>query len=162
MMKSLTLTTPQLDLELQPPDKVLAWVDSLPPEVRKEISPVWLDRVKSSSSGDVWALSFNMIERESGSVVGVCAFKGPPDAYGTVEIAYGVDEPFRRRGYATQAAEALTKYALSSGAVTVVRAHTLAVNDASVRTLEKCGFTCMGDVIDPEDGPVIRWERRVD
>ena len=121
---------------------------------------MWIARVRSSSPGDVWALSFNMIERQSGSQVGVCAFKGPPDAEAMVEIAYGVDEPFRGRGYATQAAEALTQYALGSGAVTVVHAHTLAANDASVRTLVKAGFTRIGDVIDPDDGPVVRWERR--
>jgi len=24
--------------------------------------------------------------------------------------------------------------------------------------LEKCGFQCVGEVVDPEDGPVLRFE----
>jgi hypothetical protein len=31
--------------------------------------------------------------------------------------------------------------------------------NASVRILEKLGFAHLGQVVDPEDGPVWRWER---
>ena len=157
----MTLTTPQLDLVLQTPTETLAWVESLPPADRAEVSPIWIERVKNTQPGNVWALGFRMIERASGLNVGGCAFKGPPNAEGAVEIAYGVDEPKRGRGYATQAAEALTTYALGNAEVKFVLAHTRETNDASARTLTKCGFVRIGEVIDPEDGPVIRWERRV-
>ena len=30
---------------------------------------------------------------------------------------------------------------------------------ASTRVLRKCGFVHIGEVVDPEDGPVWRWER---
>ena len=159
MNTTLTLPTPQLDLVLQTPAETLAWVETLPPADRAEVSPDWIERVKQTQSGNVWALAFVMMERASGSNVGGCGFKGPPNTDGAVEIAYGVDEPHRCRGYATQAAEALTAYALANDLVLVVRAHTRAENDASARTLTKCGFTRLGEVIDPEDGPVIRWER---
>lgn len=33
-------------------------------------------------------------------------------------------------------------------------------NDASTRVLTKCGFAFIGEVIDPEDGLVLRWERK--
>jgi ribosomal-protein-alanine N-acetyltransferase len=158
----MTLSTPQLDLVLQTPAETLAWVDTLPAADRAEVSPIWIERVKNSQAGNVWALSFVMLERASGANVGGCAFKGPPNTEGTVEIAYGVDEPKRGLGYATQAAEALTKYALGSDEVKLVIAHTRETNDASARTLTKCGFTRIGEVIDPEDGPVIRWERHRD
>jgi RimJ/RimL family protein N-acetyltransferase len=91
--------------------------------------------------------------------VGGCAFKGPPDGDGVVELAYGIDETHRGRGYATEAAGALAEFAFASGLVRVVRAHTRGENDASARVLSKCGFTRVGDVIDPEDGQVVRWER---
>jgi len=42
----------------------------------------------------------------------------------------------------------------------LVRAHTKADNAASARVLAKCGFLRTGEVIDPEDGLVSRWERR--
>jgi hypothetical protein len=29
-----------------------------------------------------------------------------------------------------------------------------------MRVLTKLGFTCIGEVLDPEDGVVVRWEIR--
>jgi [ribosomal protein S5]-alanine N-acetyltransferase len=144
---------------LQTPDDVLAWVESLPPADRAEVSSDWIERVRSTSAGDPWALSFMVIERASGLTVGSCAFKGPPDAAGVVEVAYGTDPAYRGRGFATESAEALTSFAFASGLVRLVRAHTKPENAASIRVLEKCGFRRIGEVVDPEDGLVYRWER---
>jgi RimJ/RimL family protein N-acetyltransferase len=41
----------------------------------------------------------------------------------------------------------------------VVRAHSKPDNGPSARVLEKCGFERIGEVMDPEDGLVCRWER---
>ena len=76
-----------------------------------------------------------------------------------VEIAYGIDTEHRGNGYATEAANAMTAYAFSSGLVRTVRAHTKPESDASKRVLSKCGFRNIGEVIDPEDGLVTRWEK---
>src|SRR6185503_4650545 len=46
-------------------------------------------------------------------------------------------------------------------AVRLVRAHTLPERNASTRVLEKNGFRLLGPIVDPEDGPVFRWERIV-
>jgi len=66
---------------------------------------------------------------------------------------------FEGQGYATEAAAALVRFAFASGQVRLVRAHTLPVANASTRVLLKCGFHCLGTVVDPDDGPVWRWER---
>jgi RimJ/RimL family protein N-acetyltransferase len=63
------------------------------------------------------------------------------------------------RGYATEAAAALVDFAQRDARVRVVRAHTLPERNASTRVLTKCGFELRGEVIDPEDGLVWRWER---
>ncbi|MDB6136324.1 MAG: hypothetical protein JWM59_4567 [Verrucomicrobiales bacterium] len=63
------------------------------------------------------------------------------------------------RGYATQAARALTDYALGHPDLRTVRAYTLPERNASTRILTKCGFQNTGEVIDPDDGPGWRWER---
>lgn len=157
-MTPLVIPTASLELILQTPTEVLAWVESLPPEVRVEVSPDWVARVRTTAAGDPWALGFSLRERGSGDTVGKCMFKGPPDADGVVEIAYGIDENHRGRGYATEAARAVTAFAFERG-VKVVRAHTKAENLASKRVLEKCGFRRIGEVVDPEDGLVCRWER---
>ena len=78
---------------------------------------------------------------------------------GTVEIAYGIVPTFQERGYATEAAEACIAFAFADDRVRLVRGHTLAASSASTRVLEKCGFLRTGEVEDPEDGPVWRWER---
>jgi RimJ/RimL family protein N-acetyltransferase len=157
-MAAVTISTARLRLVLQTPDEVLALVEALPPADRAEVSPDWIARVRATAPGDPWALSFSAVERGSGSVVGGCAFKGPPDADGVVEVSYGTNPDYRGRGYATEAARALTKFALASGRVRLVRAHSRLDNTASARVLEKCGFRRVGQVTDPEDGLVCRWE----
>jgi len=92
-------------------------------------------------------------------VIGSAGFKGPPDSTGTVEIAYGIAPSFQGQGYATEAAGALVALAFEAPLVELVRAHTLPAANASTRVLVKCGFRHVGGVVDPEDGPVWRWER---
>ncbi len=59
-------------------------------------------------------------------------------------------------------AAALVHVATAGGPeVAVVRAHTLLEHNASCRVLEKVGLQHTGSPIDPEDGPVWRWERPV-
>lgn len=69
-----------------------------------------------------------------------------------------MDPPYQGRGYATEAAQALVEYAFESGQVRLVRAHTLPAENASTHVLTKCRFTWKGEVMDPEDGLVWRWE----
>jgi RimJ/RimL family protein N-acetyltransferase len=147
-----------LDLVLQSPEELLARIEALPPADRAEVSPDWLARVRVTSAGDPWALGFTVVARASGAAVGSCGFKGPPDADGVVEVAYGIDQDYRGRGYATEAAAALAAFAFASGRVRLVRAHTKPDNEASSRVLRKCGFKQVGEVTDPEDGLVCRWE----
>lgn len=155
-METLVIPTRNLDLRLQTPAETLAWVDNLPPADRAEVSPDWIARVKATPVGDPWSLGYVVVERSTGTTVGGCAFKGPP-IDGMVEVAYGIDEPHRCRGFATELTSGLARFAFDRG-MTTVRAHTKPDNGPSTRVLEKCGFTRLGDVIDPEDGLVSRWE----
>jgi RimJ/RimL family protein N-acetyltransferase len=124
-----------------------------------EVSPAWLERLQTATTADPWEHGFGVVHRDDGLVIGGCGFKGPPDADGVVEIAYGIVPAYERRGYATEAAGALVAIASADPRVRLIRAHTLATNNASVRVLTKNGFSFVGDVVDPEDGPVWRWER---
>ena len=130
-MAAVMIPTASLELVLQTPDEVLAWVASLPPADRAEVSADWIARVQATEAGDTWALSFSIVERASGSAVGGCGFKGPPDAEGVVEVAYGIDPAHRGRGFATEAARALVEFAFASSRVRRVRAHTKPGNSAS-------------------------------
>ena len=99
-----------------------------------------------------------MVERSTGAVVGSCGFKGPPNKDGLVELAYQVNQDYRGRGYATEAAVALATFAFTDGRVRRVLGHTRLGNAESGRVLANSGFRYVGEVIDPEDGPVDRWE----
>ena len=74
----------------------------------------------------------------------------------------GPKRQVRRRGNKApidrEAANALFAYAVDGGA-TLVIAHTAPTANASTRVLAKCGFEFRGDVVDPDDGLVWRWER---
>ena len=125
-----------------------------------EVSPAWLARLETATETDPWIDGFAVVHVASNMVIGSASFKGPPDADGVVEVAYGIVPSQQGRGYATEATMALVAYAFSDDRVRVVRAHTSPRNDASGRVLTKCGFTLIGQVVDPEDGPVWRWEIR--
>jgi RimJ/RimL family protein N-acetyltransferase len=124
-----------------------------------DVSPAWLARLRTSSVPDAWVHGFAVVHREDRLVIGSAAFKGPPDEKGEVEIAYGIVPDYEGRGYATEAAAALAAFAFKSEDVKRVRAHTLPTPNASTRVLTKCGFKHTGEIVDPEDGLVWRWER---
>jgi len=151
--------TKNLKLVPQTRGEVLVQIEQMQPHEKAEISAAWRALLESSSSIDPWIHGFLLVHRTSESVIGRCGFKGPPGPDGVVEIAYGVAPEHQGKGYATEAAEALVAYAFSSGLVRVVRAHTLPEPNASTRVLTKSGFRRVGEVVDPEDGLVWRWER---
>lgn len=98
------------------------------------------------------------LARREADAVGLCAFKTAPDPRGRVEIAYMTFPAFERRGHATAMAGALFEIAAEGGATQVI-AHTLPQENASTGALKRNGFHFAGEAIDPEDGPVWRWER---
>jgi RimJ/RimL family protein N-acetyltransferase len=100
------------------------------------------------------------VDEATSEVVGSCAFKGAPTDGGTVEIAYFTYPGFEGRGYATGMAGKLIELASASPEVRRVVAHTLPEANASTRVLERVGMTFVGEVIDPEDGRVWRWQKQ--
>jgi RimJ/RimL family protein N-acetyltransferase len=127
--------------------------------VSKDVSPAFLAELQRATTGDPWKHGFALVHAASRVVIGMGSFKGPPGADGVVEIAYGIVPAYQGQGFATEAAQALMKYAFASGRVRVVRAHTLPEVNASTKVLAKCGFMRVGEVVDPEDGLVWRWEK---
>ena len=150
------------NLKLVPPhtlEDVRAMIDAMDPAEKAQMSADWLQMLNSATEIDPWVHGFSVLHRSSGSVVGQAGFKGPPTADGIVEIAYGIAPDHQGKGYATETAQALTAFAFSSERVHIVRAHTLPEPNASTRVLTKCGFQNIGEVTDPEDGLVWRWEK---
>lgn len=100
------------------------------------------------------------VDTELERVIGTCGFKAPPTSQGEVEIAYFTFPEFERRGYATAMAGELVMVAAAFPIVRCILAHTLPQPNASTRVLQRIGMRLVGEVIDPEDGRVWRWELR--
>jgi [ribosomal protein S5]-alanine N-acetyltransferase len=90
-----------------------------------------------------------VVRLEDDQVIGEIGFVEPPQG-GSVTIGYAIVPSARRRGYATEAIVAVTKWSLAQPDVTHVRAQTLPDNEPSVRALRSAGFE------EDEPGPRVR------
>ena len=126
-----------------------------PPELYDEAAIRYtLDVVRAAGGDSTWALYY-MIDPELATAVGVCGYKGPPDAEGTVEIGYSVVTAYRRRGYATEATGGLMIRAFAEPLVSRVVAQTMNDLTASIGVLERLGFRFAGTGDEPG---VVRYE----
>jgi [ribosomal protein S5]-alanine N-acetyltransferase len=115
------------------------WAEGFPAEGDQVIAPL-------IAAEPAWLGPFGhrlIVERESGLVVGSLGLFWPPTD-GAVELGYGVALSRRGRGYAPEAVRALTAHAYTAPEVKAVFAHVEPSNPASVRVLEKAGFTPAG------------------
>ena len=160
LINTMCLQSARLKLVLRTPKEVRAAIEAMDASEQAQLSAEWLARQHASTSPDPWLHGFAIVHLGTGITVGQCGFKGPPDTDGMVEIAYGVRSDQESKGYATEAARALVAYAFSFDQISLVRAHTLPQSNASTRILAKCGFQFIGEITDPEDGLVWRFERR--
>ena len=114
-----------------------------------------LDQLATAEQEGWWM--YFVIERgESPTVVGTGGYKGPP-VDGTVEVGYAVVESCQRRGIATEATRGWIDRAFADPRVDRVIGETMPDRPASIRVLEKLGFTASSDA--SEEG-VLRFERR--
>lgn len=90
------------------------------------------------------------------SAVGGGAFVGPP-VHGRAEIAYFTLEDYRGKGFATCTARALVDIARAADPAIELFAKTAPEANASVRILQRLGFTFQGTVNDHEIGPAWAW-----
>lgn len=110
------------------------WHEQFPREDDLDGVKAWL-RERDPAFGN-----FVIIEQASGQAVGTIGFFGPPDETGTVMTGYGLVEPARGHGYATEALRALIDYAARQPAATRMVADTEKDNVPSQRVLDKAGF----------------------
>ena len=89
----------------------------------------------ASDSTPTWVITVD------GVVIGDCGAFGWPDERGVVAIGYGLAEPFRGSGFATEAVAAMCRWLCANAEATAITATSVLVdNYASRRVLEKLGF----------------------
>ncbi|HEX4865736.1 MAG TPA: GNAT family N-acetyltransferase [Acidimicrobiales bacterium] len=118
--------------------------------------PILLDAVRGGVDPQWGPLLFF---DSDGALVGNGGWKGPPSD-GVAEIGYAVSPSRQRRGIATEVVRRLLGQAWDAKVRAVV-AHTLAEENASTRVLTRCGFCRTAELIDPDEGPIWRWEVRL-
>jgi RimJ/RimL family protein N-acetyltransferase len=150
--------TTRLELVAKSKADVQAMIDSMSPYEKAQMSADWLARFAASSATDPWIHGFTAVRSADHETVGTGGFATPP-IDGMVEIAYGVEEQFRNRGYAQEIARGLVAFVLAASDVEVIRAHTLPDGIASQQVLLKNGFERVGEIDHPDDGLVWRYER---
>jgi len=91
-------------------------------------------------------------------VVGSVVLNGRPE-HGIVEVAYGVDEAWQGKGYATEGTGAVVKWALDQRDVARVQACTFPWHRASQKVLEKIGMRRVGVRETPMFGDLVVYER---
>lgn len=148
---STLVRTERLELRPVPPEAAAALADDRAVAaslIGAELDPGWprrdlLDVLPRQSARNhdqarfgVWMI----ILRETQTVIGDAGFHGPPSDE-TIEIGYSVVRAHRRHGYATEAAEALIGWVLAEEDVRTIIARCDEDNEASIRTLERLGFT---------------------
>jgi len=127
-------------------------------------SPEFMARLRVATEPDPWQFGFAVIHKIDNVLIGMAGFPGPPSD-GVAEIAYGIAPSYQGKGFATEVAKALFKFASRDSRVRTICAHTLPEMNASTRVLEKCGFRKAGEIkagemLDSENALVWRWEKK--
>lgn len=175
-MKNLSIETARLQLIAATKDLVRAEIEdraafssSLQAEVLADWPPDFndihtqtftLEKLASNPDQVGWWMWYFTLESSSSDaervLIGNGGFKGPPTADG-VEVGYSILQPFQNRGYASEATAALVDWAFQQQ-VSYVTAETLPELGASIRVLEKNGFSYVGP--GSEEGVILYRKER--
>jgi [ribosomal protein S5]-alanine N-acetyltransferase len=109
-------------------------------------------------SEDPWGTQL-FFDATDGALVGFGGFTGPPTD-GEAELGYAISPARRGRGLATAVVAVLVARARAAG-LALVSAHTLAEDNPSTSVLRKSGFERTDELVDPDEGPIWRWELRL-
>lgn len=118
--------------------------------------PYYLDKLNEDYSNNGW-LYYIVINSSNNSLVGDCSYFGKPDGEGIVEIGYSVVPELRNLGYAREMVEVLLNRAFSFDSVVRVIARTDEDNPASIKVLEKNGFSYVEKVASETSSKLV-WE----
>ena len=97
-------------------------------------------------SDHLWYTYWLIVPRLASYGAGLIGFKGIPNMLGEAEIGYGIETPYQRKGYVTEAARLLVDWAFQSGRCWAITAETHPDNLPSQRVLQKIGMHRYGEL----------------
>ena len=110
-----------------------------PPPLNDDASQRWMLDYLHKHAGSRWGMWYIALKTKPSQLIGNCGFKGAP-VRGAVEIGYSIAPEFQRRGYASEAAGGLLRFAFDDPEVQRVLAETFPDLMPSIGVLRKCGF----------------------
>jgi [ribosomal protein S5]-alanine N-acetyltransferase len=116
-----------------------------------------LDEIRANPDHRLWGDRVAVTRDSEPRVIGSVIFHGGPDARGSVEVAYGIEEDSQRQGFGHEAVHAAVAWAFGEPHVHIVRASTFTWHAASRRILEKIGF-CVVGTSDDILGEMLEYE----
>ena len=118
-----------------------------------------LDRVREDPDGRLWGDRIIIMRDPEPRLVGSVIFHGRPDHQGQCEVGYGVEDSFQGNGLATEATRACVDWALGEGGAKTCVATTPPWHLASIRVLEKSGFSRTRIDMHDSLGEIMVFER---
>jgi RimJ/RimL family protein N-acetyltransferase len=122
-----------------------------------------LDQLRRDPEVEPWLVRAVVLPDGERPMVGHAGFHGPPGVNGArradaLEVGYTVFEPFRGRGFATEAVTGLVRWGRDEHGVRTFVASVGPWNAPSLRVVEKLGFRQVGTQWDEEDGEELVFE----
>jgi ribosomal-protein-alanine N-acetyltransferase len=175
------IETPRLSLISMTPDFLEACLagdlETATDIIGLRVDPEWVPRestmrmrlhqLRGDATLQPWLLR-GIALRDEGALVGYIGFHGPPGdetlrnyAPDGVEIGYTVSPQYQRRGYATEACQALMEWALKAHGISRFVLSIAPENEPSLCVARKLGFEKVGSHVDEEDGVEDVYLRRV-
>ena len=119
--------------------------------------------VRRAANGGIGKAVYAITKADNGHFLGCCGIEQDEKDPARAEIGYWLGEPYWNKGYATEAAQVLIDMAFRSGEIEMIDARCRAINVASRRVIQKCGFQFQGNGMTPSlamGGSVaVEWYR---
>ncbi|HEV8573941.1 MAG TPA: GNAT family N-acetyltransferase [Dehalococcoidia bacterium] len=111
-----------------------------------------LQQMEEDPSAQRWLLRAMVVRVKERRMAGHIGFHGDPEAIGRAELGYAVVPQYRRRGYATEAAQAMMDWAAAEHGVKQFFVSISPDNAPSLAMAARLGFKQAGEQMDDEDG----------
>ena len=118
----------------------------------REAIGFYMDHVNAGSLPYVLAV----ILKEDGSLIGDTGVNAVEGRIDEVEIGYIISEAYSGKGYGAELLAAMTEYVFTSFRPEVLYGRVIKGNAASIRVLEKSGYTFLKEEFGAEDDPYGR------
>ena len=110
-------------------------------ELKDALEQTILPNVADKSKNYLYSTLWTAISKTENRMIGDFCMNGEPNEDGEIEIGYGIYEEFQNRGYMTEIVSGIIEWTKKQPIVKSIIASTDKINIASVKVLEKNGFT---------------------